>query len=510
MQFVKPLTFAEAQAALGERHPVTSTLNSAKWADVPVGLRQRAFFSSEVENVRFLQRAQDFLGNFLAGTREENGALKAGGRAQFVKQMMEFAVQEGMGPLDPREAGTIKDIRSQRRLELIFDTNVEQAQQFGYWKQGQDADVLDAFPAQRFIRERTVAKPRKYHEAALNEVRLKSDLPFWLALNPDFDVPWGPWGFGSGCGVEDVDREEAEALGLLAPGEDATPVEKEVNEGLEASTRGLSPVWTAHLESTFGSQVTISGDRVRWTANAPAPKAKKPRKKTTPVVPPAPVIAPPAPVIAPAPVAPAASRVSSAVIDELSPAEKVHLSTAMEAIDSVHGDGPLKAIPFNHAVSKRADGTYWSTHSRAMQIAVKPSASHGSAFHLVHEAGHWIDHIGIPSRFKFASESKGPMDEWRSVVMASAAYKSIEKRPHSEHRDYLLSGRELWARSYAQFIAVKSGAKPLTDWLKRVRNGQTGYSWDSQWAAEDFVPIAAAIEKLFAAMGWLNSTAPVQ
>lgn len=285
MQFVKPITFAEAQDALGSRHPVTSTLNSAQWRDVPVALRQRAQFSSEVENVRFLQRAQDFFGDFLSGAREPNGALKAGGRAQFVKELSKFAEAEGMGPLDPRDRGTIKDITSQRRLELIFDTQVQQAQDYGYWKQGQDPDILEAFPAQRFIRVRDVTKPRKYHEAALGEVRLKSDLDFWLSLNPDFDVPWGPWGFGSGCDVEDVDREEAEALGLISEDATAQPVEREFNEALEASTRGLKPAMLAHLEDTFGSQIVIDGDRVRWVATEvntagkhlpPAPAVPKP------------------------------------------------------------------------------------------------------------------------------------------------------------------------------------------------------------------------------------------
>jgi hypothetical protein len=274
MQFVKPITFAEAEAALGARHPVTSTLNSAQWGDVPEGLRTRALFSSEVENVRFLQRAHDMLGDFLSGARENTpggSALKAGGRAQFVDLMAKFAEAEGMGPLDPRQAGTIKDVRSQRRLELIFDTNVQQAQDFGYWKQGQDPDILDAFPAQRFIRVRTVAAPRKYHEAAIGTVRLKSDRDFWISLNPDFGLPYGPWGFGSGCDVEDVDRDEAESLGLITPDATPQPVEKEFNDALEASTRGISAPFLAHFEDVFGAQVSIDGDRIRWKTNQQSP-----------------------------------------------------------------------------------------------------------------------------------------------------------------------------------------------------------------------------------------------
>lgn len=69
--------------------PNGSKLRSDEWKDVPVALRERAFFSSQVESVRALH--------------------------------------------------------------------------YGYWKQGQDPDVLDAFPAQRFIRVLDVKEPRDLH-----------------------------------------------------------------------------------------------------------------------------------------------------------------------------------------------------------------------------------------------------------------------------------------------------------------------------------------------------------
>lgn len=301
MQFVKPIPFAEAIEKLGSKSSIGSDLSSSQWHDVPVGLRERAFFSSRIESIRFLDRTKGWLGDFLEKNVETlpNGevALKMGGRAQFVETAREFAISEGMGPLSPGEKGTVKDITSQKRLELIFDTQIRQAQDFGYWKQGQDPDVLDAFPAQRFIRVLDVDEPREWHTQFENEVRLKSDLGFWKLVNKDFGVPWGPWGWGCGHDVEDVDREEAEALGLLKPGDQVQPVVKDFNDQLEASTKNLDGDMLQFLADAFGDQVEFVGDSVRWNPKGkPAGPAPAPAPAPTPTPSPTKVPAAPKPV----------------------------------------------------------------------------------------------------------------------------------------------------------------------------------------------------------------------
>lgn len=290
MKFVKPIPFQEAVDKIGTKSPIGSRLNSAEWSHLPVALRERGFFSATVENVRFLGRAQQFIGDYLSGAVETlpNGkkALKAGSRAQFVRDMSAFAKAEGMGPLDPEDKGTIKDITSQARLSLIFNVQTQSAHDYGNWKQGQDPDVLDAYPAQRFIRDHSVNVKRVPHQLNEGRVELKSSLDFWVQMNVDFHVPWGPWGFNSGMGVEDVDREEAEKLGLLKPGEAVQPVEKDFNDRLEASLRGLSPDLKAKLKGVFGPQIEIEGDSAKWVPG-PQPKtqpqiAPKPEPKALP------------------------------------------------------------------------------------------------------------------------------------------------------------------------------------------------------------------------------------
>jgi hypothetical protein len=272
MQFVKPMPFREATEKLGERSPIGSAMMSAEWHDVPVALRERAWFSSQVENMRFLQRAKDALGEFLTGARETlpdgQTMLKTGSRADFVEQMREFALKEGMGPIDESLAGGLRDITSERRLSLIFDTQVRQAEDFGYYRQGMDADVLNEFPAQRFIRVQEVKDPRESHIQYEGQVYLKSD-PIWAdVINEDFGVPWGPWGWGCGHDVEDVDRDEAESLGLIDPGQEVQADTRSFNENLRASTQGIEPDLLDKLLQEFGAQVEWDGnaEELRWKA----------------------------------------------------------------------------------------------------------------------------------------------------------------------------------------------------------------------------------------------------
>lgn len=274
MQFVRPIKFAEAIKKIGDKTPLGTTLNSSEWSQVPVAIRERAFFSSTVESVRFLQRARNQIEDFLAANRETlpdgTTMLKMGSRAQFAKEMSAFAVNEGIGPVDPKDKGTIKDITSEKRLGLIFDVQIRQSQDYGYWKQGQDPDVLNEFPAQRFIRVIDVEHARSDHSQYEGQVRLKSDIEFWIGINKDFGVPWGPWGWGCGHDVEDVDRDEAESLGLIQPGEKVQPVEKDLNERLEASTARLDDDLSEQLLKQLGNKVVLDGDRLKWIDKAQA------------------------------------------------------------------------------------------------------------------------------------------------------------------------------------------------------------------------------------------------
>ena len=278
MIFVKPTGLETALRKLGAKSIVGALLSSKAWSRVALALRDRAFFSARVESARFLSNAQGFLNDYLAQERETlpdgTVALKADGRARFIAQAQRFAIQEGIGPLGPVADKSLTDIRSHSRLSLIFDTQTRQAYGFGHYKAGLDRDILEAFPAQRFYRHPGATDPRPLHVEYQGAVRLKSDLRFWLYMNNreigGFEVPWGPWGYRSYMDVEDVTRDEAEALKLLGPNDPAPQVpDVDFNDALQASVTDLSPEARTLLAQQFGRQVEFRAGVAQWVPVPP-------------------------------------------------------------------------------------------------------------------------------------------------------------------------------------------------------------------------------------------------
>ncbi len=492
MQFVKPRPFEEAVDLVGDRTPIGSAMISAEWQDVPVALRLRAFFSSEVENVRFLQRGRDTISDFLTAAIEEIEpgvtALKTGSRAEFVDMMREFALAEGMGPFDEATKGGLKDITSERRLGLIFDTQTRQANDYGYWRQGMDADVLDAFPAQRFIRVREVKQERESHQKYENQVYLKTD-PIWAkVINEDFGVPWGPWAWGCGHDVEDVGRPEAEQMGLIENGQELLPDVQNFNENLRASANGLDPDLLEKLKTEFGSQLVISGDELTWAGDV--------------AVPPAPAPAPPA--------AGNDNPVSDALDLQLSGLLNQKAKAAIAAIDLVHDDGNLPEIPVVGA-SGPSYGTFMSDQASGGAMAAKrielKESGPWPALTAAHEIGHFLDLEAIGTAGQFATQSG---DHLMHQVLAAAkdtdAVKALQTRlvntgtaRGKQYLRYLLSDVEIWARAYSQYIAEKSGSLTMLSDLKKALAAEA----HRQWTEGDFKPVAEAIDKMFQQLGWI-------
>lgn len=279
-----PRTFKEAiEFILGKLSIPTDEWDRSIWEGEEQEVALRAFFSSRVENARFLDRAQAFIFDTLANTTEkvtgpdgvERIALRGGDRGTFVRRMREFMIKEGMVSGEEEFFGVndrdIRDIRSLARLELIYDTNMRQAYGYGQWKQGQTPSILRRFPAQRFVRDREVFVERPRHAEHEGDVRLKSDEEYWADYQNDpaiggFGVPWPPFGFRSGMGVRDVSKEEAEKLGLEVD-EDRKPLEKGLNDGLSASVKKMDPEVKRRLLEELNGKISEVEERKRARIN---------------------------------------------------------------------------------------------------------------------------------------------------------------------------------------------------------------------------------------------------
>ncbi|GAB4180104.1 MAG: hypothetical protein Fur0032_20960 [Terrimicrobiaceae bacterium] len=269
------MPLADAVKRISTKTPVGAKLSSREWEDVPLALRERSMFAARIESLRFLHDVRAKLQKSIGMVREKVARGDAFvDRSSFIADMRKIAQEEGI-PVDPAKRGGLQDITSRKRLGMIYDMQRQSALEYARWKAEQDPDVLDAFPAQELIRTEDRSVPRKWRErwvAAGGEligggrmVALKGD-PIWRKISR-FGTPWPPFDYQSGMGLEDVSREEAEALGLLGP-DDVPPVQEVgFNEDLEASVRGLDDKERAGLVAGFGDQVVIQGDKAMWRGN---------------------------------------------------------------------------------------------------------------------------------------------------------------------------------------------------------------------------------------------------
>ena len=156
----------------------------------------------------------------------------------------------------PGEEGTIKDLSSDARINLKLRTDVEMAQGYGHYVVGQK--TLGTIPCQEFLRVARRKKPRldwpARWRAAGGEffggrMIARKDSPVWKKLSR-FGLPYAPFDFNSGMGLRDVRRTEAEALGVIEPGETVTPEPRKLTEDLQASAKQFSSALQSTLRET--------------------------------------------------------------------------------------------------------------------------------------------------------------------------------------------------------------------------------------------------------------------
>lgn len=232
MTFRAPMPFAEALDSREVRTLLPTDFRTRLLQEIPAQLRERAFFSAGVTNAEFLGRADSAISDLVSGSVD---------RATKRAELKQLLGRLGYAPV-PGEEDTLTDLSSDARLNLILDTGLQQAQGYGAWRQGQDPAVLDLWPAQELVREIETEKQRDWPArwaAAGGEffggrmIALRND-PIWSRLSR-FGLPYPPFDFNSGMGVQDVDRDEAVALGLIDRDTELLPEDRGFNTDLQAS-----------------------------------------------------------------------------------------------------------------------------------------------------------------------------------------------------------------------------------------------------------------------------------
>lgn len=208
----------------------------------------------------------------------------------------------------------------------------------------------------------------------------------------------------------------------------------------------------------------------------------------------------------------------------------------VSTINSVHSDGKLTSIPVEMNNSKRFKGSFEvdPIFEKAKVIKIKRD---GATPHMTtaHEIGHNLDFqaIGRSGAFgdtgttfnrKKDAEVKAKFEKLQKAMNDSNAIsalrdraqgspvkvkkgeKTLEYKPDKRYSEYMLEGREMFARGYAQYITTKSGDKKMKAELAgmRKKDKKAKINYHRQWEDDDFKTISKSFDDLFVELGWLE------
>jgi hypothetical protein len=282
----------DALAEFRKREVFETDLSSAELRGFSRELRNRSLFSARTTNAEYLQEVQTVVDDILSG--KENMST---GRWRLMKKLKELGYDPATGFPDdlalvpPAEKDSLQDLSSERRIDLVLETNVRMARGYAQHVAGNRPADVAARPAWELIRlyPREVPRGKKIVHGALvddpgnawrqrwtdayaevngegaveNRLVAHKLSPIWAALGDGAGGftdtllnPFPPFAFRSGMGWRAVPRAEWEALGAPAsnrtesqagaPG--LTPGQREVQRVF----KGLSPELQDALRKELG------------------------------------------------------------------------------------------------------------------------------------------------------------------------------------------------------------------------------------------------------------------
>jgi hypothetical protein len=185
------------------------------------------------------------------------------------------------------------------------------------------------------------------------------------------------------------------------------------------------------------------------------------------------------------------------------------IARAIDAVDRVHKDGTLPLITIQ-LVTPSKFGLQGGFDPITNRISVASSALDLTST-CWHELGHALDEYGIARHTAPASSFDPVLDGWRRAVSQSQRYaewiairRLATNAQFQQHMIYATSASELWARSYAQYIATRTNdSAVLAHFAQLEVDIGLPLALHYQWEVVDFVEIANEIDALFRYLGWL-------
>jgi len=261
--FDKPIPFAEALQYRAAQAILPADAGSAEIARLGVEIRERALFSARTTNAGYLARMDRLLTAMASPAAQYAAGGMAVDPATFRLRMRAELDKLGYVPDRP---GSLQDLGSDARLDLIVDMQLKQAHGYGRHVAAQDPDLLDLWPAQELVRVESRRDEREWRRrwveagGALYAGRMvaRKDDPVWVAISR-FGTPYPPFDYNSGMGLRDIRRDEAEQLGVVKPSTVVQPDTRRFDEDVEVDMpSGISSGLAGALAQAF----RVVGDKI--------------------------------------------------------------------------------------------------------------------------------------------------------------------------------------------------------------------------------------------------------
>lgn len=242
---------------------INGDMTSADWDVMDAAFKDRAFVSSRVASVNFLDTCMTRISDLLDASKNSDGTATS--RAQVVSDIMRAARAAGIS----QGTESIRDPGSLARASVIIDTNAGMAAGYARAEIANTYGARLAFPAQELVRVEDREAPRQWKTIWTSKggklyqgrmIALKGDA-IWTAISR-FGLPYPPFDFNSGMGVEEVSFDEAVELGVIS--KDYQPPEKspleDFNERMECSmsVSGPNDAKILAMKKLFGEQIQFN------------------------------------------------------------------------------------------------------------------------------------------------------------------------------------------------------------------------------------------------------------
>jgi hypothetical protein len=180
------------------------------------------------------------------------------------------------------------------------------------------------------------------------------------------------------------------------------------------------------------------------------------------------------------------------------------LGRALAAASSLHAlRSDLTPVPVRPTTTTSEAGAY--RFRKRDPIDIRVSACSGRvALGFLHELGHFVDHqLGYDPRSRiWASAIHPAFAPWRGAAAALA----IRPFPGGRSRQrYFESAHEVWARSYAQTVLLRSGNGAFLEQLATLQGRDDPFVWP----VPEFELVALEVERVFERLGLTQLALPL-